>query len=93
MSVEKLKKWKEIPFGGVPWISSKNYLTGDWRTRKPVIDYEKCTTCLFCHIYCPDSAIPFNKETGEIEFDYTHCKGCGICANECPQNAIKMILE
>jgi len=92
MSSEK-KGWKKLPIAGVCWKPSTEYLTGDWRNYKPVRNPEKCTMCLICHIYCPDGAIPFNTETGEIEFDYDHCKGCGICANECPQKAIEMVLE
>mgnify|MGYP001035703274 CR=1 FL=1 len=92
MTTEK-KGWKELPIAGVCWKPSTEYLTGDWRNYKPVRNPEKCNMCLTCHIYCPDGAIPFNKETGQIGFDYDHCKGCGICANECPQKAIEMVLE
>jgi pyruvate ferredoxin oxidoreductase delta subunit len=91
MTSKTLRKWKEIPFGGVPWLSSDLYLTGDWRTRKPVIDYDKCTACLFCHIYCPDASVLWKGE--RVEIDYDHCKGCGICAEECPSKAIEMVLE
>jgi pyruvate ferredoxin oxidoreductase delta subunit len=87
------KGWKDIPIAGVCWASSKEYLTGDWRTFKPVRDLEKCTRCLLCYIYCPDSAISWNSGKGDIEFDYNFCKGCGICANECPVDAITMVFE
>ena len=87
------KGWKDVPIAGVCWIPSTEYLTGDWRTFKPVLDPEKCTKCLICHIYCPDSCINWKKEKEEIEFDFKYCKGCGICANECPTEAIEMVLE
>ena len=66
--------------------------TGDWRVERPVIDMERCTHCMICWIYCPDSAI-VAKEGRFIEFDLVHCKGCGICAEECPPNCIDMIEE
>ncbi len=87
------KSWKEIPIAGVCWKPSTEYLTGDWRTFKPVRDKEKCTICLMCHIYCPDGAIQWNLQAEDIEFDYDHCKGCGICAEECPVDAIEMVRE
>ena len=87
------KGWKEIPLAGVCWKPSSEYLTGDWKTYTPVRDLEKCTRCLLCAVFCPDGAIHWNDEKGDIEFDYNYCKGCGICANECPTKAIKMVIE
>jgi len=87
------KSWKEISPAGVCWISSTEFLTGDWKTYKPLRDLEKCTRCLLCVLFCPDGAIRWNAEKGDIEFDYDFCKGCGICANECPTKAIEMKLE
>jgi pyruvate ferredoxin oxidoreductase delta subunit len=92
MSTQK-KGWKELPIAGVCWIPSTEYLTGDWRTYKPVLNPEKCTKCLLCHLFCPDGTVLWNPETKEVTFDYDHCKGCGICANECPVGAIEMELE
>ena len=87
------KGWREIPVAGVCWIPSTEYITGDWRTFKPMLDPEKCNKCLICHIYCPDGAIEWRSDIEDIEFNYKYCKGCGICANECPKKAIEMILE
>jgi 2-oxoacid:acceptor oxidoreductase delta subunit (pyruvate/2-ketoisovalerate family) len=89
----KQKGWKEIPIAGVCWKPTTEYLTGDWRTFKPVLDSEKCNKCLLCYVYCPDGAIEWKPEAEEIEFNYKYCKGCGICANECRREAIKMVLE
>jgi len=89
----KEKSWKEASLAGVCWKSSSTYLTGDWKTYKPVRDVAKCTRCLFCSIFCPDGAIHWNAEKGDIEFDLNFCKGCGICANECPTKAIVMRIE
>ena len=86
----KDKSWKEISPAAVCWKSSKTYLTGDWKSFTPDRDVKTCTKCLLCTIYCPDAAIHWNAEKGDIEFDMNFCKGCGICANECPTKAIVM---
>ena len=86
------KTWKEIPIGGVITEAGNaiKYLTGDWRTFKPVRDEEKCTDCLICWVYCPDSSVLV--EDGKIRgVDYDHCKGCGICAEVCPPKCIEMV--
>ena len=87
------KTWKEIAPAGVCSKSSSGFLTGDWKTYTPIRDLEKCTRCLLCVIFCPDGAINWRQEKGDIEFDFSYCKGCGICANECPTKAIEMKLE
>ncbi len=63
--------------------------TGTWRTRRPVLDAEKCTGCLLCWLYCPEGLI--SKADRAIDLEY--CKGCGVCARECPAQAIKMVRE
>jgi len=94
MKKEK-KGWKELPIGLVLEAgSSKEFETGDWRSDKPIWDPNKCTHCLICWIYCPDSAIIVKD--GKVQgIDYRYCKGCGICAEECPPKirAIKMVRE
>ena len=77
--------WQEVVPGGVVTTpgNSRAYITGTWRTLRPVRDLEQCTQCLICWIMCPDSAI--TVEDGKVAaFDYEHCKGCGICADQCP---------
>ena len=94
MSDDKKLGWKEIPEGGLITKAgnSATYETGSWRSVRPVRDEEKCTNCLICWVYCPDSSILVSDE--KIKgIDYSHCKGCGICAIECPVKAIKMINE
>jgi len=71
--------------------SAKEFLTGDWRTKKPILDASKCINCLFCWLWCPEPAIIRTEE--KITIDYNYCKGCGICASECPTKAIKMVEE
>jgi len=90
----KEKGWKDIPIGGLILEPGNaiNYKTGSWRTFKPIRDEEKCTHCLLCWIYCPDSSIIV--EEGKVKgIDYEHCKGCGICSTQCPVKAIKMVKE
>ena len=87
------KGWKEIPIAGVCWRPATDYLTGDWKTVKPVRDTEKCNKCLICYMFCPDGAVTWDSEGKDIGFNYDYCKGCGICAVECPKKAIEMVLE
>lgn len=86
--------WKEIPPGGLILEAGNAaaYETGSWRTRAPAIDYDRCTNCLFCWIFCPDGAIEV-KDGKVVGIDLYHCKGCGICARECPREAITMVDE
>jgi 2-oxoisovalerate ferredoxin oxidoreductase delta subunit len=59
--------------------------TASWRSIRPVIDTDKCTSCMICWKYCPEPAIlPNDPPT----IDYDFCKGCGICIVECPFDAI-----
>ncbi|HIC94410.1 MAG TPA: ferredoxin [Anaerolineae bacterium] len=77
--------WREASMAGIVTDAgnSVEYLTGGWRTLKPVRDEERCTHCMICWVYCPDSCI-LVEDGRVVGFDYDHCKGCGICAAECP---------
>jgi pyruvate ferredoxin oxidoreductase gamma subunit len=66
--------------------------TGDWRIFRPAIDYGRCTTCMVCYVYCPESAIAMGAD-GRVAIDYDNCKGCMICMNECPLKAISSSRE
>lgn len=81
----KEASWKEVNIGGIVLEpgSTAGYNTCTWRVQRPVHDMNKCTHCLICWVYCPDSAIVV-KDGRWLEIDYYHCKGCGICANVCP---------
>lgn len=86
--------YEDLPKGGIVRSSgnAETYRTGDWRSQKPVIDFDKCKQCLFCWPICPDMAIPVVEEKRQ-DFDYDHCKGCGVCAKACPFGAITMVDE
>ena len=84
-----LKRASELPEGGIIDTpgNAQDYKTGDWRTFIPVFVEENCIHCLFCWIWCPDSAIQVEHVDGKpkvVGVDLEHCKGCGICAHECP---------
>ncbi|MDD3165642.1 MAG: 4Fe-4S binding protein, partial [Oscillospiraceae bacterium] len=51
--------WQEMTPGGEIYEPGTAALvnTGDWRTRAPVWDEQKCKQCLLCVPYCPDAAI------------------------------------
>jgi pyruvate ferredoxin oxidoreductase delta subunit len=77
-----------IPVGG----NSADYVTGGWRSERPVRDDSACTQCLLCWVFCPDTSVMVADEK-VYDFDLNHCKGCGICAHECPPKCIEMVPE
>jgi pyruvate ferredoxin oxidoreductase delta subunit len=94
--ISRIDEWKgdDFPLGAcIPESgNSRDYVTGGWRSERPVRDDEKCTQCLICWIMCPDSAVVAVDEK-VTDFKLDHCKGCGVCANECPSDAITMVPE
>ncbi|SFM51762.1 pyruvate synthase subunit PorD [Thermodesulforhabdus norvegica] len=86
--------WKELALGAaiVTPGNASELKTGDWRSMRPVVDYEKCIKCGRCYILCPDMVYT-PRDDGYYELNYYYCKGCGICANECPKDAIEMVEE
>lgn len=83
--------WKDLPPIPICFPAHASD-TGSWRTTRPVTDYEKCTKCGFCFLYCPEGTIHEGKD-GYYHVEYDYCKGCGVCANECPVKCISMVLE
>lgn len=91
--ISDIQNWgpeRHEPGGVIPEAGNACYYkTGGWRTEWPELDEEKCTQCLFCYFFCPDSAVATEGQK-VVGFDYDHCKGCSICAEECPADAIAM---
>lgn len=54
-----------------------------------VIDYDICTNCGKCQIYCRFDAISKTK-TNKVAISDIFCDGCGLCEKICPVNAINM---
>lgn len=94
--VSDINQWKsdQFPRGAViPTAgNSCEYVTGGWRSERPCRDDAKCTQCLLCWMFCPDSSVMVTDKKVH-DFDLEHCKGCGICAKECPAGAIEMVPE
>lgn len=89
LKVSKVDKLRPTPGAVVPSGTSDQYAkTGTWRIERPVIDNNKCISCLLCWIFCPDASIVYADTGFDVLYDF--CKGCGICAHECPVEAIKM---
>ncbi len=89
-----MSSWREVTPGGtiIGGASAAGFITGDWRTDRPVWNTEACRQCLLCVPVCPDSSIPVTREK-RTDFDLDHCKGCGICAEVCSFGAITMRKE
>ncbi|MFC1855651.1 4Fe-4S dicluster-binding protein [Thermodesulfobacteriota bacterium] len=91
---DELKSYKDLTIGAIITEAgnSHNYNTGTWRTFRPVHKMENCIHCLFCWMYCPDSAVIVEDEKFS-HYDYDHCKGCGICEHECPSKEKAIVME
>ena len=93
--IAKKKGWKNLPHGDLLEAgTAAEFETGNWRSERPIHDDEKCTNCLICWVYCPDTAI-IVKDGKVTGVDLKYCKGCGICAKVCPPKvqAITMVPE
>lgn len=71
------------------WLTTKN---AGWRSKRPVIDVDKCKSCMRCFNDCPDGTI-YRIENDKVAVDYDFCKGCGMCAVACKFDAICMVDE
>jgi pyruvate ferredoxin oxidoreductase delta subunit len=86
--------WKDLEIGAMVTEpgNASHYKTGDWRSQHPTYDFNKCTKCYICQIFCPEGCI-FQNDEGYFEADMYYCKGCGTCAHECPKGVITMVEE
>ena len=89
--MERQYRMKDMPITAISFLTTEGNETGDWRSQRPVLDYENCNRCGLCWMYCPDNAI--KPEGDSYKIDYKYCKGCGICNKECPKGAITMVVE
>jgi pyruvate ferredoxin oxidoreductase delta subunit len=94
--VSDMDNWtsEQFPLGATIPVAgnSDDYSTGGWRSERPWRNDEKCTQCLLCWFFCPDTSV-LVKDDKVYDFDLKHCKGCGVCAKECPFDAIDMVPE
>lgn len=90
---EKKLSAKELPIGDILEAGTASaFVTGGWRSERPVWNAQKCIQCKTCWISCPDSCfIITNEKVSGINYD--HCKGCGICARECPPKISAIVME
>ena len=86
--------WKEIQPGAALHEAggAMDYETGDWRSRRPILDKPACTKCGLCFLYCPEGCIQPDQD-GWFIADLRYCKGCAVCSVECPKKAITMAAE
>jgi pyruvate ferredoxin oxidoreductase delta subunit len=88
--------FEKVPFAGTvpsPQTENEGMITGNWRTRRPILDKEKCTDCQICWISCPDSCVNLSNNNSSLTFNLKYCKGCGICNEVCPVGAISLVPE
>ena len=91
---DKDMTWHELNLGCMITDvgNTMQYQTGDWRSQRPVYNFERCLKCGVCYIFCPEGCVMRNTEDYFVA-DLFFCKGCGICARECPTKVITMITE
>ena len=70
--IDEHTPWQEMtPAGEVYEAATARYVnTGAWRTDTPVLDAEKCRSCLLCVPFCPDSSLPV--QDGKLVGAVTH---------------------
>ena len=95
LDLNTFDKWRpeEIPVGfSCNAGTAEQYITGGWRSNRPIWDNLTCTNCMMCWVVCPDSSI-LVKDGQMVGIDYDHCKGCGVCVHECKFDCLQLITE
>ena len=87
-------KWRELALGmAITDPGSSRYnRTGDWRSSRPVWEYDKCVKCGVCAVFCPEGCIEMQRDGLPLS-DMEYCKGCGICVLECWTGCIELTEE
>jgi pyruvate ferredoxin oxidoreductase delta subunit len=89
--VSDINNWKSADFPqgmvGLEGGNSRDYVTGGWRSERPIWVQDKCQHCMLCWIMCPDNAVKVVDEK-VVGINFDHCKGCGVCFKVCPFQAI-----
>jgi len=62
-----------------------------YRSRKAVIDYGRCVSCMKCFETCRFNAIELSNDKPVVVEEY--CEGCGACSIVCPSNAISFVVK
>ena len=79
--VSKMDEWTsdEFPQGATIPVAGNSceYVTGGWRSERPVRDDDKCTQCLLCWVFCPDTSVKVADEK-VYDFDLDHCSAHAV---------------
>ena len=76
-------------------VGTRNPVYKKWstRTRRPLIDFDKCIKCTLCWLHCPDECFEVTPD-GTYEVVFEACIGCSICEEVCPvEHCITMVNE
>ncbi|MBN2342533.1 MAG: 4Fe-4S binding protein [Deltaproteobacteria bacterium] len=84
-------KWQDLALGCATLEpgSSKYQKTGDWRSSRPVWNFDQCVKCGVCTVFCPEGCLSIDAK-GYPQVDLDYCKGCAICVTECWTGCISM---
>lgn len=68
--------------------------------KKVEIKTEKCKSCSYCVMFCPQKILRLSKDINSRGFSYAEvndpenkCRSCGLCAVMCPDVCIEVYKE
>ena len=70
----------------------EDYVTGGWRSERPYRDDEKCTQCLLCWIFCPDTSVIVEDEKVTTSTTTT-ARAAASAPTSARSDAIEMVPE
>ena len=91
VKIINFKTHRDMPHCAMSLANTRNNKTGSWRSIKPVVLGNRCSSCLLCWKFCPEPCITMVDGIPVIDYDY--CKGCGICIDVCPKGALVFVEE